>query len=405
MPLPLSDIRVVDLCTVFAGPFTAMLMADQGADVVKIEAPDGDTSRGFASGNSIESTDLSLSFLTFNRNKRSVTFDITTPEGKEAAYRLCQWADVLIINTRVDGRKRRGFSYEDIAAINPRLIYVSLTGYGDDGPEANLPGIDIIIQARAGDIASRGEPGQPPPRQTPLYHFDMATSMAAAYAIAVALLERERTGVGQKIETSLLQTALSLHSVQMARIQGRPERTAVRSTGFRNGYQCADGRYILNFAMNLTRSWDNIVETFQLEELRDPRFATAESRLEHSDEIEQIVAQNFLTKPASEWEALFKAAGHTANIIRNLDEVFDDPQVIANEMVTHFDQPPLGTVEAVGRPFRMSASATLPWHRRPAPRLGEHTDEVLIDLGYSEAEIAAMHLSGALGRIRTPAAP
>ena len=169
MSLPLAGIKVVDICTVYAGPFAAMMLADQGAEVVKIEPPDGDSARTMTT---IPETDVSLSFLTFNRNKRSVVFDITTDPGKEAAYKLIEAADVLIINTRVDGRRRRGFDYETLSKINPRLIYVSITGYGDDGPEANLPGIDIIVQARVGDIGSRTVPGQEPPRHTPLFHFD-----------------------------------------------------------------------------------------------------------------------------------------------------------------------------------------------------------------------------------------
>ena len=397
MPLPLSDVRVVDFCTVYAGPFTAMLLADQGAEVIKLEPPDGDTARGMTPVESGD--DVSISFLAFNRNKRSVTLDITTPEGKQAAYRLCQWADVLVINTRVDGRRRRGFAYEDLAAINPRLIYVSLTGYGDDGPEANLPGIDIVIQARVGDIASRREPGSPPPRHTPLFHFDMGTSLATTYAVMLALWERERTGLGQKVETSLLHTALTLHALQLARVEGSAARGVVRMEGPRATYLCADGRYVLDTTINIRRGWDTLCDTFPIVELvGDPRFATPEGRLEHTAEIEAIMARQFLAKPAAEWAALFKAAGHTASVVNEIDEIYEDPQVVANEMVTQFEQPGQGMVEAVGRPFRLGATAALPWHRRPAPHLGEHTEEVLLELGYSRAEVVAMRAAGALGR-------
>ena len=153
MTLPLANLRVVDFSTVFSAPFAAMLLADQGADVVKIETPGtGDTAR---QSQPVPGTDdLSIGFLAFNRNKRSIALDITKPEGQEAAYRLMQWADVLIINMRVETRKRRGFTYEELARINPRLIYVSVTGYGDEGPEADLPGVDIVIQARVGDRKS-----------------------------------------------------------------------------------------------------------------------------------------------------------------------------------------------------------------------------------------------------------
>lgn len=394
MPLPLSDLRVVDFCTVYAGPFSAMLMADQGAEVIKIEPPGGDSARTMTP---VPGTDVSLSYLTFNRNKRSVMLDITTPEGREAAYKLCQWADVLIINTRVDGRKRRGFAYEDIAKVNPRLIYVSLTGYGDEGPEANVPGIDIVIQARVADIGSRREPGTPPPRHTPLFHFDMATSLATMSAVLLALRDRERTGKGQKIETSLLQTALTLHSLQLTRVEGLDVRGAVRMLGPRAAYECADGRWVLNTTINIRRGWDTLCDTFPLYELLgDERFATEEGRLEHAAEIEAILAPQFLTKPAAEWAAQFKAAGHTASVVNDVDDIYDDPQVIANKMLTTFEQPGLGTTEAVGAPFRMSATMDEPWFRRPAPHLGEHTEEVLLELGYTQEQIDAMRVAGAL---------
>ncbi|MFA7248958.1 MAG: CoA transferase [Dehalococcoidia bacterium] len=412
MSLPLSDIRVVDFATVFSAPFAAMLLADQGADVIKIEPPDGDTAR---TSTPVPGTaDLSLGFLAFNRNKRSVTLDITKPEGREAAYRLCQWADVLIINMRVDTRRRRGFTYEELAAINPRLIYLSLTGYGDEGPDADLPGVDIVIQARTGDIEGRQEAGNPPPPHTRLYHFDMATSMMAAYAVTVALRERDRTGVGRKVEVSLLQTGVSLHATQMTKVLGMDTRFPTKAVGTRSVspgqravntgaglrqiYRCADDRYILNMFINTGPRWDSLCQTLQLDELAgDPRFDSAEHRAQHTDAIAEILDRHLLTKPAAEWEAIFKAAGHTTSIVKEVEEVFDDPQVIANDMIAQFEQPGLGEVRAVGLPFRMSPMSEEPWLRRPAPRLGEHTEEVLRVVGYSPDEIGKLRASGALG--------
>ena len=416
MTLPLSDIRIVDLTTVLSGPFGAMLLADQGADVIKIEDPDGgDSAR---QSTPVPGTaDLSIAFLAFNRNKRSVTLDITKPAGKEAAYRLCEWADVLLINMRVDTRRRRGFTYEELAAKNPRLIYVSLTGYGDDGPGADLPGVDIVLQARIGDIEGRQQPGNPPPPHTRLYHFDMATSMLLAWAVTLALWERERTGLGQKVELSLLQTGLSLHAAQMTKVLGRDVRFPTRGAGtrsadgsgspginaglaggLRNLYLCGDGRYILNMFINTGPRWDSLCETLQLEGLAtDPRFDTVEHRAQNTDAIAEVLSRHFLTRPAADWEAIFQAAGHTASIVKEVEEVFDDPQVVANNMITQFKQPGLGEVMGVGRPFRMSSTADAPWLRRPAPHLGEHTDEVLSELGHSPEEIGALRAAGALG--------
>lgn len=417
MSLPLSDIRIVDLTTVLSGPFGAMLLADQGADVIKIEDPDGgDSAR---QSTPVPGTDdLSIAFLAFNRNKRSITLDITKPAGKEAAYRLCNWADVLLINMRVDTRRRRGFTYEELAKINPRLIYVSLTGYGDEGPGADLPGVDIVLQARIGDIEGRQQPGGPPPPHTRLYHFDMGTSIVLAWAVTLALWERERTGLGQKVELSLLQTGLSLHAAQMTKVLGQQVRFPTRGGGtrsadgsgspgvsvggysaLRNLYLCGDGRYILNMFINTGPRWDSLCETLHLDGLAaDPRLDSVEHRMQNTEAIAGILSRHFLTKSAAEWEAIFQAAGHTASIVKEVEEVFDDPQVVANDMITQFEQPGLGEVKGVGRPFRMSSTADAQWLRRPAPHLGEHTDEVLGELGYSPTEIEALRAGGVLGK-------
>ena len=396
MPLPLSDIRVVDFCTVLAGPFAAMLLADQGAEVIKIESPEGDSSRRM--GPVPDSSDMSFGYLAFNRNKRSITLDITTPGGKQVADGLCGWADVFITNMRVETRERRGFTYEDMAAINPRIIYVSLTGYGDDGPEAHLPGADITLQARIGDIAGRHLPDDPPPPHTQLFHFDMATSMLTAYAVALALRERESTGRGQQIETNLLQSGLSLHAIQMARVAGVEDWYGALATGLPQSYRCGDGRYILSQYINVGPRWDSLCRALDLDELtNDPRFESVESRTQRTDEIAEILTRAFLTKPAAEWERILKAAGHLASMVREIDEVFEDPQVIANDMIARFEQPGVGEVKAVGLPFRMSSTADLPWLRRPVPNNGEHTDEVLRELGLGPEEIETLKAAGAFG--------
>ena len=396
MPLPLSGIKIVDFCTLLAGPFASMMLADQGAEVIKIEAPSGDNARNIGRR---PGSDLSLTYLAFNRNKRSVVLDITTPEGLAAAHRLCEWADVIITNMRVDTRRRRGFTYEQLSAINPRLIYVSLTGYGDEGPEANLGGADITVQARIGDIAGRQLEGQPPPTHTLLYHIDMGTSLMTAYAVGMALIQRQQTGEGQKVETSLLQTGLALHAVQLTRVAGDDDRFGCQPTGLPISYECGDGRWILSQHINLDRRWDELCEALGLEEMaRDPRFATLQGRQEHWQDIASILSRTFKTKPAAEWERLLKAREHMMSMVRTIDELFDDVQVVANGMITQFDQPGAGQVIGLAPSFRMASTADTPWFRRHAPLLGEHTDEVLRELGYTDAAIADMHASGVAGR-------
>lgn len=398
MPLPLSGIKVVDLCVLLAGPYASMMLADQGADVIKVEAPRGDNSRGIGRRGD---SNLSLTYLAFNRNKRSVVLDITTPEGLEAAHKLCEWADVVIINMRVDTRRRRGFTYEQLSAINPKLIYVSLTGYGDEGPEANLPGADITLQARIGDIAERTLPGQQPPPHSQNYHIDMGTSMMTAYAVAIALLQRQQTGEGQRIETSLLQTGVALHAVQLTRVVDDRDFFGGPVTGLPISYECGDGRWILSQHINLGQRWDEMCEALGLEDLHnDPRFATLEGRQDHWQEIASVLSKTFKTKPASEWDRLLKSHEHMMSMVKTIDEMFDDVQIKANDMMTEFEQPGAGGAGKVispARTFRMASTANDTWLRRPAPLLGQHTDEVLRELGYTDAAIADMRAKGAVG--------
>ena len=339
---------------------------------------------------------MSLGFLSFNRNKRSVVLDITKPSGHDLAYSLLMWADVLVINMRVDTRQRRGFTYEDLAAINPRLIYASMTAYGERGPDADLPGYDVTVQARAGDMESRRVLGSPPPPQTSLFHFDMATAMLTFCAVMLALRERERTGRGQKIEGSILQSALTSHAIQLTRVDGRDESYPVRATGLPAQYLCSDGKYL--YAPAAGPRWEPFCRSMGLEHLlEDPRFDTVEKRQQKVEVLTEVLSHHFSAKPAAEWEAILKATSFPVSIVNEMSDLYDDPQVIANEMITEFEQPGLGTVKAVGMPFRMSGTADEPWLTRHAPTLGEHTYEVLQELGHSANEIEAFKAEGILG--------
>lgn len=391
MTLPLEGLKVVDFATVYAGPNSAMMLADQGAEVIKIESP-GSRMEEMAPGGH-----PNFPFLAFNRNKRSIAIDITKPAGRDAAYRLLQWADVLIINMRMGTRQRRGFTYEAVSKLNPRLIYLSLTGYGDRGPEANLPGADITLQARIGDIDERTLPGQPPPPHTQLFHFDMGTSTINCFSVMLALRERERTGRGQKIETSLLATGLAMHACQMTRVTDLEKRYGGPITGLPQSYMCGDGRWILSQHINVARRWDALCEALSLAELTDdPRFRTVAGREAHVDEIAVILQKNFLTKPAAEWERILKGHEHMMSMVRSIDEVFADPQVQANGMLLRYPQPGVGEVVGLTPPFHLESTEGAEWVRRPVPQIGEHTDEVLRELGYGEAEIGALRTGGAV---------
>jgi crotonobetainyl-CoA:carnitine CoA-transferase CaiB-like acyl-CoA transferase len=382
MTLPLAGIKVVEITQVFAGPLSSMLLADQGAEVIKIEGPDLDTtwSRG------------SFGYLAFNRNKRHICIDIASAEGRDLTYRLLQSADVMVINMRVETRKRHGLTYEDVSAVNPRLIYASITGYGEEGPEADLPGADITIQARVGDLASRRLPDRP--THTSLFHFDMATAMLVAYAVMLALWQRERTGKGDKVEANLLQSAIACEMIQLTRRIGYDDWYGVQPGGLPQTYLCSDGRYILSQHINIGVRWDALRKVLGAEELGDPRFDTQEGRAQHVPELTQILERVFATKPAAEWDAILKANGHMMSMVRTLDEVPDDPQVVANQMFIEFEQPGLGEVRMPSRPFKLRETAGEPWLRKPVPQKGEHTDTILGEIGLGADEIASLKASG-----------
>ncbi len=387
MSLPLDNIRVVEICQVFAGPFAAMLLADQGANVIKVEPFEGDSSRETVPYMP-DTKGMSLRYITFNRNKRSIVVDFTKPKGLELVYDLLRQADVLVINMRTGARQRRHLTYEDVAAINPRLIYASNTGYGEDGPEADLPGIDIVTQARSGDLDVRRLGGGPPPPHTQLYHFDMAAAMLLVYAVALAIIERERTGRGQKVDTSLLQASLACHTVNLTRLGDSTTGYGIVPT-VPATYRCSDGRYIL--VMTGGERWDRFCHTMGLENLsKDPAFDTNAKRTQKATELREILSRVFATKPAAEWEALLKADGHTTSVVKEMNEVYQDPQVVANQMVTQFEQPGIGTIRVTNVPIQMSASAHEQRFRRPAPTLGEHTMEVLKEMGRSPKDIAVL---------------
>ncbi len=390
--MPLADIKVADFSQVLAGPFAGQLLGDLGAEVIKIEPPEGDSSR--AQMPVPGPSGLGVTYLTFNRNKRSMVLDITKPKARELAHALVRWADVVVMNMRVGARQRRGMTYEQLAAINPRLIYASITGYGEEGPDADLGGADVIIQARVGDLEARRPPDGPPPASTAMVHFDMATSLLVLSGVLLALRERERTGVGQKVEVNLLQTALALQARQITRIVGSSLAFPGNQARAPSNYLCSDGRYI--YAPHGGERWDGYCQAVGLTSLTtDPRFDTNEKRTQRALELSAILAGLFATRPAAEWEAKLKAGGIGISVVRSFSEVHQDPQVIANQMVIQYEQPGVGLVKVINFPFQMSGiPAGEMGVRRPPPTKGEHTDEVLRELGHTPREIASLRAEG-----------
>ena len=390
MALPLEGILVVDFSEAVAGPFASMLLADQGANVIKVERPGKD---------SPDTAVLNSLHLSYNRNKRSMSIDIDKRRGREVLDKLVKIADIFVINMRMGARRRKRLTYEDLAAINPRIIYASITAYGELGPDANRPGLDETVQARVGDAWARLTPNGPPPTSGPV-HYDRATALLSFGAVMLALYQRDRTGRGQDIKLSILQTALALQASNMTRV-GASRGSAIRDAKLPIGFPCKDGRYIfakVSGPYNTDGGWERFCRAQELDNLiADPRFDTAEKRLQNADALYEVMARHFGTKTAEEWEGLLKADDLIADIVKEIPEVHEDPQVIANQMMIQFDQPGLGVIENVSFPFKFRESVGEQHPPRHVPGKGEHTYEILGELGYGSAEWKALEADGALG--------
>jgi len=392
-PSALEGIRVLDVTQVMAGPFCAMLLADLGATVIKVEPPAGDSTRQMPGASGTDSP----SFNAVNRGKRSLVINLKTAEGREVFARLARSSDIVIENYRPGVMRSLGLDYATLSAANPRLIYASISGYGQTGPDRGKGGFDLIAQGVAGIMSITGEPGGPPVKAgVPV--TDLGAGLFALVGILAALQHRHRTGAGQQIDTSLVDAGVALsvwEATEYFSGIGVPTRlgSAHRMNAPYQAVRCADG-YITLGAAN-ERLFRRLCEVLgHTEWSADPAFAENASRVKHREALAARIESITATQPRAHWLELLEANDIPCGPINDYAQVFADPQVLAREMVVETEHPTLGHMRTLGSPIKMSATPADVARR--APQLGEHTDEVLTEAGLSDAEIAALRAVGAI---------
>jgi formyl-CoA transferase len=386
MTLPLAHIKVIDLTRARAGPTAVRQLADMGADVIKV------ASREIVEG---DSTSIGFDFLNLHRNKRAMTLDLKHPRGVEVLKRMVARADVLVENYRPDVKHRLGIDYEALSAINPRLVYGSISGFGQTGPYRDRPGYDQIAQGMGGLMSITGLPGQGPVR-VGIPVADLTAGLFLAQGILVALLERERSGRGQWVHTSLLQAMVTMLDFQAARwlidSEIPPQAGNDHPTGIPTGvFTTADGH--INIAASGQVMYRRLCEAIEATHLiDDPRFKTMADRSRHRKAMNEELDKVLVARPSAEWIEALNKAGVPCGPILNVEQVFEDPQVQHLGLAQPVRHPERGEIRVQGLPAALSRTPGA--IRRAAPAHGEHTDEILAEFGYSREEIAALRRDG-----------
>ncbi len=419
MPGPLDGVKILEFTEIIAGPLGGMLLGDMGADIIKVEPPWGEPWR-FAQE---FIPNESRTYISLNRGKRSLPLDLTKPEALEIVHKLIPDTDVVIINARPDVPYNLGIDYESMSRVSPRLIYCENTAFGRKGPDSYRPGYDIVVQAMTGLMASEGKSADGVPVQIQSTAVaDYATGLTIAWSVCAALFHRERTGQGQKIEASLLGSALAVQGgrfMQVAAIDDEPraellaslarlkdegapyeevQKVYRQSSPFRRGniyyrtYQAKDGAVTVGCLSDRLRK--RMADVMGLHDIRfQPGYdSTSEEAIAFNEELLKKAQDLFRQKSVEEWLALLDKAGVPAGPLRFVEELVNDEQVVANDLVVELEHSLAGSVKMVGPPFSMSESPLEA--KRASPALGEHTDEILGQLGYAPAEIQRLKDEG-----------
>ena len=378
--LPLSGLRVLDITQVMAGPFCCMLLGDMGADVIKIEPPKVGDSTRHSMGFRLKGED-SPGFLALNRNKRSITLDLKSEEGREVLYALVKTADVVVENARPGVAHRLGMGYETLRAINPRLIYASISGFGQTGPWAQRPGFDLIAQALSGVLSSNGFPGMEPAKNS-IAVADLGAGLFSVYGILSAIIGREKTGEGQYIDASLLEAAMGLSIWETTELWGtgkspQPIGSANRMSGPYQAVLAKDGWFVIGAANQ--GLWLSFLKILGREELQDdPRYSTNAARVANRIELIADLGSTFLTRTKQEWIDALLGAGVPAAPILDYAQAMESEQAIARNMVMDVAHPIEGTYKSLGFPVKMMG--TPQEVRLPPPLINEHGEQIRREL-------------------------
>ncbi len=389
----LDGLRVLDLTQVMAGPFCSMLLCDMGADVIKVEPPAGDSTRRMPGGVGSDSP----SFNAVNRGKRGIVVDLKQPAGRDAVQRLAAVSDVLVENYRPGVLEKFGLDYAELSRRYPRLVYASISGYGQTGPSAGKGGFDLVAQGVSGLMSVTGEAGRPPVKAG-IPVTDLGAALFAVAGILSALLARARTGRGQLVDTSLVDAGVALsvwEATQYFSGRGVPERlgSAHRMNAPYQAIRCADGHVTIGAAND--RTYRRLCEALAHPEWADdPEYRDDTHRIRNRDALAARIEAVMETRPRAHWIERLEAHGVPCGPINDYAEVLADSHVRARELVVETDHPTLGRIETLGTPIKLSETPLAPG--RPAPRLGQHTDEVLVDAGFGAEEIAELRRAGAV---------
>jgi crotonobetainyl-CoA:carnitine CoA-transferase CaiB-like acyl-CoA transferase len=386
---PLSGIKVLDMTTVFMGPHCTQILAEHGADVIKLEAPEGDVVRQIPPA---RHAGMSAIFLLANRGKRSIVLDLKKPAGREAALKIAAHCDVLIYNVRPAAMQRLGLAYADVKAVNARIIYVGAYGYGQAGPYAARPAYDDLIQAACGlaSLPQRVNGGEP--RYVPAAIVDRSVALAAVNAVTTALFHRERSGQGQAVEVPMLETMV--HQLFGEHLCGHAFEPPLGPLGYarvlapdRRPYKTKDG--YIGALVYTNKQWSAFLAKIERRDLlTDDRFKDMQSRAKNIGAVYGFLAEVLVTRSTAEWLAFFESVDTPAMELRSLEGVLDDPHLNAVNFFRLAQHPSEGTIRHMRNPTTWSATPL--GEIRPAPRLGEHSREVLHEVGYDAAAIAAL---------------